>query len=262
MKFIYIMMEGWNISLSRSLILQYTYPTSKNLSSDANSDAFTIKCSSINSIEFYFLKAALIGDILGDGHLRFHGKSIIENNKKVYKGNARMEFTFSTQNLPYLRHLKDILYKPICTLSEPTPWPNPKTGKVPTQYWFSTRSLPLLTKLHKECYQDIDGKYVKFIPKNIKILLKPIELAHLIMGDGFWDGGGVVICSDCFSYEKVNMLVDTIGINFGLDANVTNRISSNGTKCWRIRIRASSVKELRNIILPFMILEMLYKLGL
>jgi hypothetical protein len=44
-----------------------------------------------------------------------------------------MEFTFSTQNLPYLRHLKDILYKPICTSSEPTPWSNPKTGKVPTQ---------------------------------------------------------------------------------------------------------------------------------
>jgi len=256
------MMEGWYIILSRWLILQSTYPTSNNLSSDANYDAFIIKCSSISSIEPDNLEAALIGDILGDGHIRFHGKSNIENNKKIYRSNARMEFTFSIHNLPYLRHLKYVLYKPICTLSEPTPWPNPKTGKVPTQYWFSTRSLPLLTKLHKEWYQDIDGKYVKFIPKNIKILLKPIGLAHWIMGDGYWDGGGVVICTDCFSFEEVNILAKVISENFNLDARVINRTSTNGTKCWRIRIRASSVKELRNIILPFMIPEMIYKLGL
>jgi hypothetical protein len=82
------------------------------------------------------------------------------------------------------------------------------------------------------------------------------------MGDGFLHGGGVVICTDCVSFEEVNMLVDTLSTNFGLDAKVINRTSSPGTKCWRIRIGASSIKELRNIILPFMIPEMLYKLGL
>lgn len=63
-----------------------------------------------------------------------------------------MEFTFSTQNLSYLRHLKYVVYQRIFTSLEPTPWYNPKTEKVPTQYWFSTISLPLLTKLHKKWY--------------------------------------------------------------------------------------------------------------
>jgi hypothetical protein len=51
------------------------------------------------------------------------------------------------------------------------------------------------------------------------------------MGDGFLHGGGVVICTDCVSFEEVNMLVDTLSTNFGLDAKVINRTSSPGTKC-------------------------------
>src|SRR4030081_2334965 len=68
---------------------------------------------------------ALVGDLLGDGHIRL----------KTYKdGNfiGRLEFTFSVKNLPYLRYLKFIIYQDICTLTEPTPWPNPKTGKIVT----------------------------------------------------------------------------------------------------------------------------------
>jgi hypothetical protein len=73
------------------------------------------------------LMDALVGDLLGDGHIRL----------KTYKnGNyiGRLEFTFSVKNLPYLRYLKFIIYQDICTLTEPTPWPNPKSGKIVTQY--------------------------------------------------------------------------------------------------------------------------------
>jgi len=248
-------MEGKRLS-------DYLLYTLNNLFLLNNSSISLMFYSTMNNSELDILEDALIGDLLGDGYLGFHGKSTIKKNKRVYTSNARMEFTFSIQNLPYLRHLKYVVYKRICTSSEPTPWPNPKTEKVPTQYWFSTRSLPLLTKLDKEWYQYVDGKYVKFIPRNIKILLKPIGLAHWIMGDGFWANGGIIICTDCFSFEEVNMLVDAIRKNFGLDARIITRISNNGTKCWRIRIRGSSVKDLRNLIIPYMIPEMLYKVGI
>jgi NADH-ubiquinone oxidoreductase chain 5 len=39
---------------------------------------------------------AIIDDLLGDGHIRYHGKSLIKDNQRIYVGNARMEFTFST----------------------------------------------------------------------------------------------------------------------------------------------------------------------
>lgn len=44
-------------------------------------------------------------------------------------------FTFSAENLPYLRHLKFVVYSSISTATEPTPWPNPElTGKKPTPW--------------------------------------------------------------------------------------------------------------------------------
>jgi LAGLIDADG DNA endonuclease family/Proton-conducting membrane transporter len=203
---------------------------------------------------------AIIGDLLDNGYMRFSSKSV--NKNKV--GNARMEFTFSTQNLPYVQYLKFVAYKEICTSSLPIPWPNPKTGKPVIQYWFSTRSLPLFTKLYNEWYKEVSGKIVKVIPLNINELLKPRNLAHWIMGDGFWNKGGrtVHLSTDSFTFEEVTMLVNVINDKFHLDAKVINRTSNNGNKCWRIRISACSINKLRDIVIPFMIAEMLYKLGI
>jgi len=219
----------------------------------------TLKYSTINKPDILY--DAIIGDLLGDGHLRFHGKNNNKNNQRSNSSNARMEFTFSRPNLPYLRYLKFVAYGEICTISEPTPWPNPQTGKPITQYWFSTRSLPLFTKLYKEWYKEIDGKYVKIIPLNIKELLKPVGLAHWIMGDGYLSGKAVCICTDNFSFEEVNLLANVINENFNIAAKISNRISSSGMKCWRIRIGASSTQKLRDIIIPYMIPEMLYKIN-
>jgi hypothetical protein len=77
---------------------------------------------------------AIIGDLLGDGHMRFSGRKRLSENEYNNRGNARMEFTFSTANLPYVRYLKFVAYSDICTISEPTPWPNPKSGKPVSQY--------------------------------------------------------------------------------------------------------------------------------
>lgn len=44
---------------------------------------------------------ALVGDLLGDG----------SNSKPSYINSSRLEFTFSVQNLPYLKHLKFFVYK-------------------------------------------------------------------------------------------------------------------------------------------------------
>jgi hypothetical protein len=62
---------------------------------------------------------AIIGDLLGDGHIRYSNRR--KDKKKTNIGNARMEFTFSTQNLPYVQYLKFVAYQEICTPSLPTP---------------------------------------------------------------------------------------------------------------------------------------------
>jgi hypothetical protein len=40
----------------------------------------------------------------------------------------------------------------------------------------------MFTELHKVWYNIFDGKFVKVLPSNNKELLKPIGLAHWIMG--------------------------------------------------------------------------------
>jgi hypothetical protein len=57
---------------------------------------------------------------------------------------SQLEFTFSVQNLPYLKHLKFNVYKDLCTLTDPTPYPPESTGKEATQYWFSSLTSPAL----------------------------------------------------------------------------------------------------------------------
>lgn len=197
-------------------------------------------------------KDALIGDLLGDGHIRY------PSNGKT----TRMEFTFSKDNLPYLNYLKFIVYSEFCTQSRPTPWPNPKSGKPITQYWFSTRYLPIFKELHNQWYKEVSGKYIKIIPFNIKEILKPRGLAHWIMGDGYWLNDTVYLCTDCYTKEEVILLIETLKKNFNIISGINKRKRENGIICWRIRISKLSVNKLRDIIIPFMIPEMLYKLNI
>lgn len=61
---------------------------------------------------------AMVGDLLGDGSIG------MGNYKKCPGMNGRLEFTFSVSNLAYFKYLKFNVYSDICTLKEPTAWPN------------------------------------------------------------------------------------------------------------------------------------------
>lgn len=115
---------------------------------------------------------AMVGDLLGDGHI----------TKPNNTNSSRLEFTFSVQNLPYLNHLKFNIYKDLCTLTDPTPYPNPElTGKEITQYWFSSLTSPALAQIYNIWYKEIDGKITKILPDSIESILTPVGLAHWIL---------------------------------------------------------------------------------
>lgn len=116
----------------------------------------------------------LIGNMLGDGHLRFTHK---DKEGKV-RGNSH--YAMTSKSYEYIMHLWSNIYYSICTTTLPNPWPNPKTGLIPTQYTFHTKSLIQLTILHKLWYKWSDdlNKFIKIVPLNILDLLTPIGLAH------------------------------------------------------------------------------------
>ena len=95
----------------------------------------------------------MVGDLLGDGHLRFTHKDV---NGKV-RGNAHYAMTL--KHYDYAYYLWKEIYSSICTNTPLRPWPNPiVTGKTPTQYAFSSKSLPALTVLHSQWYSRLRRK--------------------------------------------------------------------------------------------------------
>jgi len=68
---------------------------------------------------------------------------------------------------------------------------------------------------------------------NIFEIFSPVSLAFIIMGDGYWDNdsGTVLICTDNFTEEEVQILINLLKSKFGLIATKKRRIRSNGIVC-------------------------------
>ena len=198
---------------------------------------------------------AITGELLGDGHLRYDPI----NNPQI---NGRLEFTFSAKVLHYVKYLKFDILSSVCTNSSPTPWPNKDlTGENVTQYWFSSKRMPIFSELHSIWYKQVDNVFVKIVPLNIEKLLTPIGLAHWIMGDGYYSNGNVILCTDNFSEKEVLKLIEVLNNNFSIKAGIKKRTNKSNV-VWRINISRSSLSKVKELVLPYIITEMQYKLGI
>ena len=203
---------------------------------------------------------ALIGNLLGDGSLRFTHKEL-EWKPKV---NTNALYAMTLKNKDYVYHLWQNIYKDICTNTPPRPWPNPKTGKPISQYAFSSKSLPALTILHSQWYlwSETKKNFIKIVPINIDKLLTPIGLAHWIMDDGFKSGKRVVLCTESFTLEEVELLKKVLESKFELKVSIQNRKTSGGIQGYRLAISSYSRAKLISLVEPYFIPSMKYKLGL
>lgn len=208
------------------------------------------------------LKKAIIGDLLGDGHLRYTKKDKEGNTK----GNAHFAMTLKDYN--YIYYLWKKIYSPICTTTPIRPWPNPKTGQTPKQYAFSSKSLIFLSEIHKQWYIfNKDNKnFIKIVPLNIGELLTPLGLAPWIMGDGYWDNNSktVLLCTDSFSLSEVELLINILKNKFNLNSTVRRRMKKNNELCWRIRFsgQIDNISKLQSLVKPYLIPCMFYKLNI
>jgi hypothetical protein len=115
-----------------------------------------------------------------------------------------------------------------------------------------TRCLPCFTELLNIWYPQ--GK--KIVPENILDLLDAIALAHWVQGDGTWAKTGLVLCTESFSPQDVNRLLNVLIFKFKLDCTLQKSGAS-----FNIYIRAKSMPLLRTLILQHIHSSMLYKLG-
>lgn len=99
---------------------------------------------------------------------------------------------------------------------------------------------------------------VKKVTSNIYELLIPRGLAFLIMDDGSKQGNVLHISVYAFTNEDVDKLMFTLQDKFNLRCS----IHYNRDKKPRIYIFKESMDNLRNLVKPYFIKEILYKLGL
>jgi hypothetical protein len=82
------------------------------------------------------------------------------------------------------------------------------------------------------------------------------------LGDGYFTDGSLKICTDNFTKEEVLRLIEVLQVKYNIKATINKRTNYGGAVKWRIRISKLSMDKLISLVRPYIISEMLYKLGL
>ena len=173
----------------------------------------------------------IIGSLLGDGYL---DKTTRGYSLRIHHGISQKEYV-------------DYKYSLIRSFvnSEPK-----RSGKA---YYFRTVSHSLLSDLRSKFY--IEHK--KVIPSMfLQEHFNSFALAIWIMDDGAADKRQLRINSQCFSLRENLWLIEFLQAKFGIKATVNVDRDK-----YRLRIANSSMNLLRELVSPYIIPSMLYKLS-
>lgn len=198
-----------------------------------------------------YLNSVLIGIMLGDGFLY----------RSSATANTRFEMSFGYKYKLYAENI-ELLFKDYISnsLKEVT-----IKGKDRTyiNYRLKTKTLPVFNQYHDLFYEEQMGKWgiikkVKIVPANIEKLLDPIVLAYLIQSDGSFSYNRVRIYTNSFTKAEVEVLAKAINTNFSLFTGVTHDRNNQ----WILTIGSRQLNLLREIVSPYFVPSMLYRIGL
>jgi hypothetical protein len=192
----------------------------------------------------------LIGTILGDGNIRILKK---EASLTVSHGEKQSDYVFWKYSV-----FRD--------------WVLTKPRKETRQYYknrerylvswkFSTISHPEITRYHKFFYP----KDKKIIPSLIgSILISPLSLAVWYMDDGSRKpyGRGAFLHTESFLVNDQRKLIKVLKKNFSIIAKLSSAGLYEGKRLFRLYITAKSFPHFRNLVLPYILPSMQYKLSL
>jgi len=81
------------------------------------------------------------------------------------------------------------------------------------------------------------------------------------MGDNYYSGNTVKLCTDNLSKEEVLNLIGILESKLSIKASTNRRIKDNKDIVWMIKISSLSLENLKNWVISYIIPDMLYKLG-
>lgn len=179
--------------------------------------------------------SVIIGCVLGDGHLR-----IVPGRKEAF-----LEVNHSIKAKEYVDWKYSIL-KDICRFP-------PKIRKIDKKRIssrFFTREHPQITEIYRKFYHE----KIKVIPKELR--LNPIILAVWFMDDGSkTKKGDVYLNTQKFDWKSQRRLLHALRM-----IGIKGRLNKD-KKYYRIRIYKESIPKLLEIIKPYILPTMEYKIA-
>jgi len=130
-----------------------------------------------------------------------------------------------------------------------------KGGKLRKVVRFHTWTYTSFNWIHNIWY--IHG--IKIIPKCIGNYLTPLALAIWIMDEGSKVSNGLKLCTNSYTYSDCLLLVKVLNNNFSLKVSI-QRIGNKSKDQYIIYIWKESMSLLRDIVNPYIIPEMKYKI--
>jgi LAGLIDADG DNA endonuclease family/NADH-Ubiquinone oxidoreductase (complex I), chain 5 N-terminus len=192
----------------------------------------------------------IIGSTLGDAHLEKRKNGI----------GTRVIFEQSNNNVEYLMWFHGYLSsRGYCSNTKPKLQIRIKQkGKIFFQYRISSYTFSSFNWIHEMFYKLVDNKYVKFVPLNIEEYFTPLALAIWFMDDGSSLNKGARIATNCFTFEEVNLLCKALKNKYN--------IIVTPNKCGKDRghiiyIHVNSMRLFTNIVKPYLLPSLYYKLG-
>jgi ubiquinol-cytochrome c reductase cytochrome b subunit len=188
----------------------------------------------------------IFGSLLGDGN----------GEKRLWWLGTRFNFSQEAAHVNYLMFLHKFFSElGYCNSKLPVITTRlSNKGKIRKVAKFSTWTYSSFNWIYELWYEN---KNIKHVPKCIDLYLTPLALAIWIMDDGAKVGKSLKLCTNSFSYIDCLLLIKALNNNFNIKAS----IQSAGKKDqYLIYILKESMTDLINIVSPYIIPEMKYKL--
>jgi hypothetical protein len=209
----------------------------------------------------------IIGSLLGDGHLDKRNKGI----------GTRLIIEQTNQNVEYLMWLYNYFYKQgYCSSLKPKLFKRIK--KKNTVYFgvkFNTYTFSSFNWIHdlfykikgqaSTCAKQTPGgwRYIKIIPISFLYeYLSPLALAVWFMDDGSKLGSGFKIATNCFELSELEELCKLLFEKYNLNSSIHSNKIKGLHATWTLYIKKNSARSFANLIEPFMLNSMKYKLGI
>lgn len=189
----------------------------------------------------------LTGTLLGDAHA-----------ERRRSGNgSRISFSQESSRGEYLHYLHGLIAKlGYCNPAVPVIQTRLVAGgKIRYTLRFHTYTYTSLNFIRDLWY---DSKGTKVVPNTIADFLTPLALAIWIMDDGGRVGYGLKLATNSFTFADTTRLVQILHNLYGIKATVQSAGVSNQ---YVIYVWSESMPRLRELVRPYMVSSMLYKLG-